>query len=403
MSTSLLYHTQGIQNFQHLSFEYEGKYLIWNIVRKANKFKCLTCLSTKVKDVSYRKRDIRGLPMGSKILIIRVKMHRIICSTCGSNLVEVLPFLPFSKCHYTKKVATCALELREEMTISAVAERLQLHWSTVKEIEKTHLQNKYKKIDLKGIESIGIDEVYIGKKHKFLTIVRDLLSGRVLFVGEGKSSDCLTPFTQKLKSAKAKLKFLAIDLGNAYSSWIKKDFPDCEIVYDHFHLIKLMNDKLTDVRRKTMNKLEEDERKVLKGKRFTLVKNIENLDGKERSELDEIRSTFSNLGEMSMMKECLRNIYSIAEYVDDAKIAFKRWCELAIETGIKELKTMAKTITQRLDGIIAFWKTGFTSASMEGFNNKIGWLQRQAYGYRDLEYFKLKIYDLPKLKTIKDL
>ena len=106
---------------------------------------------------------------------------------------------------------------------------------------------------------------------------------------------------------------------------------------------------------------------------------------------------------MSMMKECLRNIYSIAEYVNEAEIAFKRWCELAIETGIKELKTMAKTITQRLDGIIAFWKTGFTSASMEGFNNKIGWLQRQAYGYRDLEYFKLKIYDLPKTKTIKDL
>jgi len=76
---------------------------------------------------------------------------------------------------------------------------------------------------------------------------------------------------------------------------------------------------------------------------------------------------------------------------------------LAVETGIKELKTMAKTIRQRFDGIIAFWHTGFTSASMEGFNNKIGWLQRQAYGYRDLEYFKLKIYDLPKLRIIKNL
>ncbi len=134
-----------------------------------------------------------------------------------------------------------------------------------------------------------------------------------------------------------------------------------------------------------------------------MLKNIENLDDDERADLKNIRNQYSDLGEMSMMKECLRNIYSIAKSSEEAKIAFTRWCELAIETGVKESKTMAKTIKQRFNGIVAFWHTGLTSASMEGFNNKIGWLQRQAYGYRDIEYFKLKIYDLPKLKTIKDL
>ncbi len=263
MSTSLLYHTQKISDFQHVSFEYSTD-LIWNIVRSSGKFKCFSCLSSNVRAVHYGYRDIRGMPMGTKTTVIRVKMHRVISNHCGDNKVEKLKFLSSAKCHYTKKVAGLALELREHMTISAVAEHLQLHWSTVKEIEKSYLKKKHKKIRLKEVEHIGIDEVYIEAMHGFLTIVRDLISGRVLFVGNGKSSDSLAPFMTKLKRAKAKLKTVAIDMGNAYSSWVKENWPDSEIVYDHFHVIKSMNDKLNSVRRKTMNKLLEEDRKALK-------------------------------------------------------------------------------------------------------------------------------------------
>ncbi|MDD5698555.1 MAG: transposase [Victivallaceae bacterium] len=87
---------------------------------------------------------------------------------------------------------------------------------------------------MEDIEDIGIDEVYIGAKHGFQTVVRELLSGRVLFVGEGKSADRLEPFMKKLKRAKVKLKNVAIDMGNACSSWVKENYPDCNIVYDHF-------------------------------------------------------------------------------------------------------------------------------------------------------------------------
>ena len=97
----------------------------------------------------------------------------------------------------------------------------------------------------------------------------------------------------------------------------------------------------------------------------------------------------------------MRNIYSICHTADEAKLSFIYWCELAKQTRISELKTMANTIMSRLDGIVAFFRTGYTSSSMEGFNNKIGWLQRQAYGYRDLEFLKLKIYDLPEIKVQK--
>ena len=97
----------------------------------------------------------------------------------------------------------------------------------------------------------------------------------------------------------------------------------------------------------------------------------------------------------------MRNVYSIAEYDYEAELALNTWCKMAIKTGISFLKTMAKTITQNLSGILSYWNLRITSAAMEGFNNKIRWLNKQAYGYRDTEYLKLKIFDLPKAKDLK--
>ena len=342
MSTSLLYHIQKIKDFHHVNFDF-STVLTWKITRNPKKFSCPECKGVRVTAIKDGYRDVRGLPMGLTTTVIRVVMHRIRCADCGAYKREPLSFLRSQKCHYTKKIAEYAIDLRE-------------------------------------------------------------LSGSgVLFIGEGKDSESLAPFTAKLKRAGTILKHVAIDMGNAYASWVKENFPDCCIVYDHFHVIKSMNDKVNTVRRRTMRELDKDERSILKGKRFTLLKNIENLDEDSKKDLDKIRSTYWELGEISMMKECLRNIYSIATNNTEATTAFTYWCKLAVESGISELKTMAKTITQRLDGIVAFFSTGLTSSSMEGFNNKIGWLQRQAYGYRDLEFLKLKIYDLPKTKTTKEL
>ena len=100
----------------------------------------------------------------------------------------------------------------------------------------------------------------------------------------------------------------------------------------------------------------------------------------------------------------VRSIYRVAQNAYQANIAFHRWCKLAEETLVLELKTMAKTIRDRLEGITSYWTFGHVSnASMEGFNNKIRWLIRQAYGFRDLEYCKPKIYQLPEINSEKAL
>jgi len=343
---------------------------------------------------------VKGLPIGSSHFYVKIQMHRIKCRECQAFLTEELDFLSSRKIHYTKRLEQTIIELRPEMTIQALAEYFNLHWSTVKEIEKRHLYKKYSKINLKNASFIGIDEIYMGQ-NGFLTIVRDLETGSVLHIGDGKGSDALSSFTVKLKKSRANIKAVSLDFGRPYSKWAKESVPDAVIVYDHFHLIKLMNDKLDKIRRKTMAELEDEEKKQLKNKRWLFLKNIEKLEDKTKDELENLRLIYNDLGVASMLKESLRNIYSIAEYDFEAKLAFETWCKMAIETGISFLKTMAKTITRNLKGILSYWNIKITNAPMEGFNNKIRWLNKQAYGYRDIEYLKLKIFDLPKTKSLK--
>ena len=290
------------------------------------------------------------------------------------------------------------------MSIRAVAQFTGLHWQSVKDIEKTYLARKYSKQSLRAAKRLGIDEVYLGRKLRFITVVRNLETGAVLFVGKGKGGQALEPFKSRLRRRAKQIEAVAIDMSNAYAAWIRQVLPGAEVVYDHFHVIKLMNERMDTLRRTTMNKLEEAQKKALKGKRFLLLKNHESLKASAKKELQKLRFEYRDLGTASLMKEYLRNIYRLADGVCTARKAFTLWCEKAEVSAVKCLTQMAKTIRKRMEGLLAFWKYDrMTNASQEGFNNKIGWLTRQAYGYKDEKYLHLKIYDLPNLSTRKVL
>ncbi len=129
------------------------------------------------------------------------------------------------------------------------------------------------------------------------------------------------------------------------------------------------------------------------------MKNKDNLNSNELVDLQKVRETYFEIGAASVLREKLSNVYKFAETYDEAKLLFQCWIKEAQSSGVKELKSIARTFTRHLEGILGYWTTnGLTSASQEGFNNKIRLLIRQAYGYRDQEYFKLKIFDLPKIK-----
>lgn len=333
-----------------------------------------------------------------------VQVRRISCKRCGACARERIDFCPKPNVSYTKWLVKFILALRADMSITAVARLTGLHWQSIKDIEKTYLSRKYQKVRLGAVRWLGIDEVYLGRTFGYITVVRDLQSGAVLFIGKGKGGDALKPFERRIRKKAHQIEAVTIDMSNAYAAWISKVLPDAEIIYDNFHVIKLMNDNMDELRRSTMNNLKEEQKKELKGKRYLLLRNKEKLSAEAANELKKLRFQYKDLGTASMMKEYLRNIYKLADCASTARLAFERWCEKAEVSSVRCLKKMAKTIRKRMDGLLAYWKYNrLTNASQEGFNNKIGWLTRQAYGYRDEAFLYLKIYDLPNLSIRRDL
>ncbi len=399
-----LYYTQQVRGFQQQKVEKARNRLIYHL--KRTKHRCPCCGSPHVAAEAISARQVRGEPMGAcRQVYLRFTTHRLYCHNCHKRNMEHIPFLSHPKSRLTKSLERTIMELRQHMSIRALANFYKLRWHTIKELEKQYLQKKYARIQTAHVRSIGLDEIYVSRKSnesKYLTVIRDLESGAVLFVGDGKGISALEGAKKMLR--KSKLRLVAMDMSNAYSSWFREHFPEAKIVFDHFHIIKLMNEKLDTVRRRGVSKLDEVQRSQFKGLRFIFLQNHEDLCEDAKAVLQNIRTHFKELADAYMFKESLRSIYKTVTDSYHADLAFHRWCKLAEETQIPELKAMAKTIRNNLDGIKTYWTFRHqTNAKTEGFNNKIRWLIRQAYGFRDREYFKLKIFQLPEISCVKVL
>lgn len=405
MHTSDAYHTQGIRGFKVVNTEYLQGNSIVSLAPKPNRdVQCPACSSLNVRLRSTGEiRRIVGLPTGSHKTFFTVPIYRVSCLDCGGKHREPLSFCSRYARH-TKALERSVMELRQEMSIKAVADFVGLDWRAVKEIEKSNLGKRYKRIVLKDVRIIGIDEIYVGRR-KFKTIVRDLESGAVLFVGEGKGGDALKPFAKRIRSSgKCRIELVAMDMSAGYAAWVKNKLKNAVVVFDHFHVIQLMNKKLDELRRQTMSKLDEEMKKSLKNKRFHLLKAEEKLNEEEAGELEALKELFEELSTTHAMKEKLRYTYRTATNEDDARFLLEKWIKDAKDSGIACLNTMANTLTRHMEGVLGYWKFNqLTNAGMEGFNNKIRWLIRQAYGFRDPEYFRLKIFDLPTCNTVKSI
>jgi transposase len=401
MHTSDIYHAHAIRGFKVRRTEYRGDTV--HVVLEQNPDKaprCPACGGWDATRIPAGTREVKGGRTGSKFLSFEVPVFRIRCADCHSFCRERPDFVPRWTRH-TKAVERTVLDLRPHMDITALAQWLNLDWRTVKEIEKRSLARKYRRIRLRDVRVIGVDEVNVGA-NRYKTIVRDLESGAVLFVGNGRGGDTLKPFTRKLRHSRCRIEQVAMDMSAGYAAWAKSALPTAQIVFDHYHVIQLMNRKLDAVRRRTVKRLDEETGKKLKRKRWLFLRNEEDLDQTAQQTLGELRETFSELGTAYALKESLRSIYTHADSQDDARILLSEWVEAAEAAGIPELKTMARTVRQHFDGMLAYWTDRrLTNAGMEGFNNKVRWLVSQAYGYHDDIYFTLKIYDLPTCRPCR--
>jgi transposase len=323
----------------------------------------------------------------------------VLCFNCGLIRQVKVSFADPKK-RYTRAFERYVLELSRLMTIQDVAKHLDVSWDTVKDIQALSLQRRFGKPKLHKLRQIAIDEIAVGKGHRYLTVVLNLLSGAVVFVGDGKGADALKPFWRRLRRARAKIVAVATDMSKAYIRAVRDHLPNAVHVFDHFHVIKLFNEKLSAFRRALYAQLSsEDERKILKGTRWLLLKNPDNLDPQrnERERLDEALQLNAPLATAYYLKEDLRQIW-MQPNKRTARRVLRDWLARARASGIRMLVQFAATLEEYQEGILAYYNYRISTGPLEGTNNKIKTMKRQAYGFRDLEFFKLKILGIHESK-----
>jgi transposase len=230
--------------------------------------------------------------------------------------------------------------------------------------------------------------------------VLDLESGAVVFVGDGKGADALKPFWKRLRPSRARIQAVAMDMSAAYRQAVATALPKAKIVFDHFHVIKLFNERLSELRRELYREATDvQQKKVLKGTRWLLLKNPENLDVEkdEKRRLKEALKLNEPLAVAYYLKDDLRRFWE-QPGKRFATVFLDGWIRRAEASGIKILQQMAKTLAAHRSGLLAYYDVMITSGPMEGTNNKIKTMKRQAYGFRDLEFFKLKILAIHETK-----
>jgi len=282
------------------------------------------------------------------------------------------------------------------MTPQDIARHLDISWDLANDIQKRRLGKRFARPKLKRLKHLAIDEIYLGRRHKFITLVLDLDSGAIVFVGDGKGAGALEPFWKRLRGAGAKIRAVATDMSPAYISAVRNNLPQARLVFDRFHVTKLLNEKLTQLRRELYREASGPLGKdVLKGIRWLLLKNPENLnpDKNELARLEEALQLNRPLAVAYYLKEDLRQFWNQGSYHAACRF-LTDWCRRAVASGIRVLQKFAQTLQGHRSGLLAWYAAPISTGPLEGVNNKIKLLQRRAYGYRDLELFKLKLLSL---------
>lgn len=307
--------------------------------------------------------------------------------------VETLDFLADNP-RYTARMAEQVGKLCRDMTNKAVAEVLHLSERTVKDLDKLYLRQWLDKTPKPAPQVIGVDELSIRKGHNYRIIVSDLERGCPIWVGEaGRKEVDMDKFFEEIGVKKAqKIRLAVMDMWKPFRNSLQKHAPQAGVVFDKFHIMKHLSDAMDDIRRAEYHRVNGEERSFIKGQRYTLLSNWDNLSLEGRQSLRKLLKANKRINTAYLLKEQFGQLWSYRSETWARKF-FESWKAQLKWQRLKPFEKFAALIERHWDGIVSYCKPenkvklGF----VEGVNNKIRVIQRKAYGYRDEEYLRLKI------------
>ncbi|MET3870833.1 ISL3 family transposase [Puniceicoccus vermicola] len=343
----------------------------------------------RIHDQSLRR--IRDCDLLDQRLSLELSVRRVRCGRCGTK-TERIAWLPRSGRQTCRLIAQVE-DLCKDQPIKHVSKRLGLPWHTVKRIDKARLVRELPEVDYGSLRTLVMDEFALHKGHRYASVVADADTRQVLWIGEGRSRESIRPFFESLGEHCDQIEAVAMDQNSAFDLEVKMHCPNAEVVYDLFHVVAKYGREVIDrVRVDQANELRQNKsaRRAVKRSRWLLLKNKDNLNEEELVRLEELMNANQSLAQVYVLKEQLKELWRSSSIWG----AFKRWrtwWRMCRESKIKPLLAFADKLRPYLRGIIASAKYPLNTSVLEGMNNKIKVIKRTAYGFRDTEYFFLKI------------
>jgi transposase len=365
---------------------------------------CRECGEPAQAHAQGLRRFIRDLNVGPAQTFLQVEYRRVWCPACRQAKVERLSFADPGK-RITHRLARYVYELCKVMTIEDVARHLDLNPKTVKAVDKHFLQRDFGKTDCKNLRIVAIDEIAVRKGHHYMTVVLDYVSGRVVWMGEGRSQETLDGFFAEMSDEqKQAIQAVAMDMWEPFINRVRHHCPQAKIVFDLFHLVKAFGEIIDEVRREEVRKAAtRQDSRFIKGSRYLLLKNRQNLQPEQRARLRELLAANERINAVYVLKDQLKMIYRYRRR-GWAKKALNQWCELAAEVDHPAMQQFIGRLRFFEFGILNHCDYAIGTSPLEGVNNKIKVIKRKAYGFHDPKYFALKVKQaLPGMKSTTEM
>jgi transposase len=367
--------------------EGERKLEIWIDFHQGSKFPCPECngLDCDIHDTTAK--TWRHLDFFEHKTFIHARVPRIKCEKCGIHQVNV----PWARerSGFTLLMEALMVFFAQTMQISQISEKFNIRDKRIWRVIDYHVKEAIKKADYSEIKSIGVDETSRRKGHEYITVFADINTGRIIHICEGKDASTIESFSKSLRchnGAPDQIESICCDMSPAFIKGITKIFPSSTIIFDKFHVVKMLNEAVDIVRRN-----EQILNRVLKSTRYIWLKNPSSLTKKQMKELGGLKDMNLKTVRAYNLKLSLLLFWSM-EDEGSAETYFKKWYFWATHSKLQPIINMAKTVKKHWKGIISYFKDRYSNGLLEGLNSMIQSLKVCARGYRNDENFMTMIY-----------
>ena len=385
-ASSLLRDILSLQGLFVRNYSFDEAGVVVDVSLRKRVPRCGDC-GTRVRKVHDRRvRTWRHLDLAGMQVRLRYAIRRVRCHRCCGVKTESVPWAS-AGAGFTTPFEERVAYFAQQCSKTAVSRLMRVAWATVGDIISRVVDRHFdgSKDRLDGLRHIGIDELSYRKHHEYVTIVVDHVSGRVVWSRPGKNAATLREFFDELGPERASaIESVTIDMSQAYISAVEEMVPNARLVFDRFHVQRLLQDALDETRRDEVRAAEAKEKKDLKGTRWALQKAPWNLNPDEVEALEVLQRNNWTLYSAYLLKEAFVGILD-GRQINVARDKMVQWIKDAKRSGLVHFAKAARTIEKRMDGILEYVRTRFSNGRTEGMNGKVRTITRRAFGFHSAQ------------------